>query len=45
MSKNVWLITGAGRGMGVDFARAARQRVHTVKGTVANGQLLGCAGL
>ena len=23
MSKRVWLITGAGRGMGVDFARAA----------------------
>ena len=23
MSKKVWLITGAGRGMGIDFARAA----------------------
>ena len=23
MSKQVWLITGAGRGMGVDFVRAA----------------------
>ena len=30
MSKQVWLITGAGRGMGVDFARAALASGHSV---------------
>ena len=30
MSKRVWLITGAGRGMGVDFARAALASGHAV---------------
>ena len=30
MSKKVWLITGAGRGMGVDFARAALASGHSV---------------
>jgi NAD(P)-dependent dehydrogenase (short-subunit alcohol dehydrogenase family) len=30
MSKKVWLITGAGRGMGVDFARAALAAGHSV---------------
>ena len=34
MSKKVWLITGAGRGMGVDFARAALAAGHSV---VASG--------
>jgi NAD(P)-dependent dehydrogenase (short-subunit alcohol dehydrogenase family) len=35
MSKTVWLITGAGRGMGVDFARAALASGHPV---VASGR-------
>ena len=35
MSKKVWLITGAGRGMGVDFARAALASGHSV---VASGR-------
>ena len=30
MSKQVWLITGAGRGMGVDFVRAALAAGHSV---------------
>src|SRR5689334_22863810 len=35
MSKQVWLITGAGRGMGVDFVRAAQAAGHSV---VASGR-------
>ena len=35
MSKNVWLITGAGRGMGVEFVRAALAAGHAV---VASGR-------
>jgi NAD(P)-dependent dehydrogenase (short-subunit alcohol dehydrogenase family) len=35
MSKKVWLITGAGRGMGVDFARAALASGYSV---VASGR-------
>jgi NAD(P)-dependent dehydrogenase (short-subunit alcohol dehydrogenase family) len=35
MSKKVWLITGAGRGMGVEFARAALASGHSV---VASGR-------
>src|SRR4051812_34246320 len=35
MSKKVWLITGAGRGMGVDFVRAALAAGHSV---VASGR-------
>src|SRR6187551_465758 len=35
MSKKVWLITGAGRGMGVDFTRAALASGHSV---VASGR-------
>src|SRR3954463_3478001 len=35
MSKKVWLITGAGRGMGGDFARAALTAGHAV---VASGR-------
>ena len=35
MSKKVWLVTGAGRGMGVDFARAALAAGHWV---VASGR-------
>jgi NAD(P)-dependent dehydrogenase (short-subunit alcohol dehydrogenase family) len=32
-TKKVWFITGAGRGMGVDFARAARGAGHAVVAT------------
>jgi NAD(P)-dependent dehydrogenase (short-subunit alcohol dehydrogenase family) len=35
MSKQVWLITGSGRGMGVDFVRAALAAGHSV---VASGR-------
>jgi NAD(P)-dependent dehydrogenase (short-subunit alcohol dehydrogenase family) len=35
MSKKVWLITGASRGMGADFARAALAAGHSV---VASGR-------
>jgi len=35
MSKQVWLVTGAGRGMGVDFVRAALAAGHSV---VASGR-------
>jgi len=35
MSKKVWSITGAGRGMGVDFGRAALASGHSV---VASGR-------
>ena len=35
MNKKVWLITGAGRGMGVEFARAALASGHSV---VASGR-------
>ena len=35
MSKKVWLITGGGRGMGVDFAKAALNSGHSV---VASGR-------
>jgi NAD(P)-dependent dehydrogenase (short-subunit alcohol dehydrogenase family) len=34
--KKVWLITGAGRGMGVDIARAALQAGHAVVATARN---------
>jgi NAD(P)-dependent dehydrogenase (short-subunit alcohol dehydrogenase family) len=34
--KQVWLITGAGRGMGVDIARAALAGGHAVVGTARN---------
>lgn len=33
---NVWFITGAGRGMGVDIARAALAAGHTVVATGRN---------
>src|SRR5271156_4467644 len=35
MNKKVWFITGAGRGMGVDFAKAALAAGHPV---VASGR-------
>jgi NAD(P)-dependent dehydrogenase (short-subunit alcohol dehydrogenase family) len=34
--KKVWLITGAGRGMGIDIARAALAAGHAVVGTARN---------
>ena len=33
MNKKVWLITGAGRGMGADIARAALSAEHAVVAT------------
>jgi len=36
MSKKVWLITGAGRGMGADFAKAALAAGHAVAATGRN---------
>ena len=36
MSKKVWLITGAGRGMGADFAKAALAAGHAVVATGRN---------
>ena len=36
MSKRVWLITGAGRGMGADFAKAALANGHAVVATGRN---------
>ena len=36
MSKQVWLITGSGRGMGVDFAKAALAAGHAVVATGRN---------
>src|ERR1700712_4824401 len=36
MSKQVWMITGAGRGMGTDFARAALAAGHAVVATGRN---------
>ena len=33
MSKTVWLITGAGRGMGTDIAKAALATGHAVVAT------------
>ena len=35
-SKNVWFITGAGRGMGVDFAKAALAAGNAVVATGRN---------
>ena len=34
--KNVWLVTGAGRGLGVDIARAALAAGHAVVATARN---------
>ena len=35
-NKKVWFITGSGRGMGTDFARAALAAGHAVVGTGRN---------
>jgi NAD(P)-dependent dehydrogenase (short-subunit alcohol dehydrogenase family) len=43
--KQVWLITGAGRGMGIDIARAALAAGHAVVGTARNaGSVTGALG-
>jgi NAD(P)-dependent dehydrogenase (short-subunit alcohol dehydrogenase family) len=34
--KQVWLITGAGRGLGIDIAKAALAAGHAVVGTARN---------
>ena len=34
-NKKTWLITGAGRGMGVDFAKAALVAGHAVVATIS----------
>ncbi len=36
MSSNVWLITGAGRGLGLDIAKAALVAGHKVVATGRN---------
>ena len=43
MSKNVWFITGAGRGMGVDIARAALAAGHSVVATGRNAERVATA--
>jgi NAD(P)-dependent dehydrogenase (short-subunit alcohol dehydrogenase family) len=42
-SKNVWFITGAGRGLGVDLARAALAAGHAVVATGRNPDRVGMA--
>src|SRR5207244_4149529 len=39
-SKKTWLITGAGRGMGVDFAKAALAAGHNVVATGRNPDIV-----
>jgi NAD(P)-dependent dehydrogenase (short-subunit alcohol dehydrogenase family) len=41
--KQVWLITGAGRGMGIDIARAALAAGHAVVGTARNADSVASA--
>ena len=41
--KKVWLITGAGRGMGVDFAKAALAAGNAVVATGRNTDAVGKA--
>jgi len=42
-NKKIWLITGAGRGMGVDFAKAALAAGHAVVATGRNTDAVGKA--
>ena len=42
-NKKVWLITGAGRGMGVDIAKAALAAGHAVVATGRDPQRVGAA--
>ena len=41
--KKVWLVTGAGRGMGVDIAKAALAAGHAVVATGRNPETVGAA--
>ena len=41
--QNVWLVTGAGRGLGVDIARAALAAGHAVVATARNTESIGKA--
>ena len=41
--KQTWLITGAGRGMGVDFAKAALAAGHDVVATARNPNTVAAA--
>ena len=41
--QNVWLVTGAGRGLGVDIARAALAAGHAVVATARNTDSIGKA--
>ena len=41
--KKVWLVTGAGRGLGVDIARAALAAGHAVVGTGRNPEKVSAA--
>ena len=43
MSKHVWMITGAGRGMGADFAKAALAAGHSVVATGRDAQRVSAA--
>jgi NAD(P)-dependent dehydrogenase (short-subunit alcohol dehydrogenase family) len=43
MKKQVWFITGAGRGMGVDIAKAALSAGHAVVATGRNSEQIGFA--
>jgi NAD(P)-dependent dehydrogenase (short-subunit alcohol dehydrogenase family) len=39
-NKKIWFITGAGRGMGADFAKAALATGHAVAATGRNSGVL-----
>jgi NAD(P)-dependent dehydrogenase (short-subunit alcohol dehydrogenase family) len=41
--KKVWLVTGAGRGMGVDIAQAALEAGHAVVATGRNPERVSAA--
>ena len=41
--KNVWFVTGAGRGMGVDIAKAALAAGHAVVATGRNAEKVASA--
>lgn len=41
--RNVWLVTGAGRGLGVDIARAALDAGHSVVATARRTEAITAA--
>jgi NAD(P)-dependent dehydrogenase (short-subunit alcohol dehydrogenase family) len=43
MSSHVWFITGASRGFGLEIARAALERGHSVVATARNPEAVGRA--